>query len=257
MAIVLDCRSFGGTTVANNMVFVPCTDGIRAIGSSATGTMQVLWHAEDTITGSPVLGGGRLWSLLAVSSPRANHHADPNWPVITTATAATFAAAALIVVIGRGGRRMLTKRTGVAVESASLAAAAGVMYALQDVATRGAIVATHHHNLAGLLVLTMWPWVLLGAATAGVLLSQAAFRIDRLDYALPPTAAAQPVAGVILGVTLLGDNLTDTGVSLAVEALCLAAMLGAVVLVGRAPTLKPHAGSGVTSTARRFDSPSD
>ena len=198
-----------------------------------------------------------LTVFLAVSSPRANHHADPNWPAITTATAATFAAAALIVVIGRGGRRMLTKRTGVAVESASLAAAAGVMYALQDVATRGAIVATHHHDLAGLLLLTMWPWVLLGAATAGVLLSQAAFRVDRLDYALPPTAAAQPVAGVILGVTLLGDNLTDTGVSLAVEALCLAAMLGAVVLVGRAPTLKPHAGSGVSSTARRFDSPSE
>jgi len=178
-----------------------------------------------------------LTVFLAVSDPRANRHADPGWPAITTATAAAVALACVVIVAAKVSRGLVRKQRAIAVESAALAAAAGVMYALQDVATRGAIVATHHHNFAGLLLLTMWPWVLLGAATAGVLLSQAAFRADRLDYALPPTAAAQPIAGVILGVTLLADDLSDTGVSLAAEALCLLGMLGAVVLIGRAPSL--------------------
>jgi drug/metabolite transporter (DMT)-like permease len=188
----------------------------------------------------PVILIVSLTVFLAVSSPSANRHADPSWPDISTATAAAFAIAAVIAIIGRASRRRLATKTALAVESAALAAAAGIMYALQDVATRGAIVATHHHNLVGLLLLTMWPWVLLAAATAGVLLSQAAFRAERLDYALPPTAAAQPIAGVILGVTLLGDDLSASGISLAVESLCLVTMLGAVILIGRTPALKPQ-----------------
>lgn len=58
------------------------------------------------------------------------------------------------------------------------------MYGLQDAVTRGAIVFTHHHRLIA-FVTTMWPWVLLGSATAGVLLTQASFRAERLEWALP------------------------------------------------------------------------
>jgi hypothetical protein len=108
------------------------------------------------------------------------------------------------------------------------------MYAMQDAATRGAIIAAGHHPLLHLAA-TMWPWVVLGAATAGVLLSQAAFRAERLDYALPPTAAAQPIAGIVLGVTLLGEQLSATGLDLFGEVLSLLAMLVGVVLIGRAP----------------------
>jgi hypothetical protein len=42
---------------------VPCTDGLRAVRINDDGTMTVLWHAASTITGSPVVGGGRVWSL--------------------------------------------------------------------------------------------------------------------------------------------------------------------------------------------------
>jgi hypothetical protein len=123
------------------------------------------------------------------------------------------------------------------VECTLLAAAAGVMYGLQDAATRGAIVFTDHHHLIAIIA-TMWPWVLLAAATAGVLLTQAAFRAERLDWALPPTAAAQPIAGIIVGVALLRDRLSAAGWALALEALCLIAMLGAVLLIGRSPVLE-------------------
>jgi hypothetical protein len=42
---------------------VPCTDGLRAVRINDDGTMTVLWHAASTITCSPVIGGGRVWSL--------------------------------------------------------------------------------------------------------------------------------------------------------------------------------------------------
>jgi outer membrane protein assembly factor BamB len=57
------CRSFGGTAVAGDVVYVPCTDGVRAVRIDGAGQLRVLWHAPDGITGSPVIGGGRIWAL--------------------------------------------------------------------------------------------------------------------------------------------------------------------------------------------------
>ena len=57
------CRSFGGTATSGSTVYVPCTDGVRAVRINSNGTMNVLWHASSSATGSPVVGGGRVWSL--------------------------------------------------------------------------------------------------------------------------------------------------------------------------------------------------
>ena len=57
------CASYGGTAVAGDTVYVPCTDGLRAVGVDAAGRMHVLWHTTGSITGSPVVAGGRVWSL--------------------------------------------------------------------------------------------------------------------------------------------------------------------------------------------------
>jgi outer membrane protein assembly factor BamB len=57
------CTSFGGTAVVGARVYVPCTDGIRAVRIDGTGHMHVLWHASSSVWGSPVVGGGRVWSL--------------------------------------------------------------------------------------------------------------------------------------------------------------------------------------------------
>lgn len=56
------CNSYGGTAVSGSVVYVPCTDGIRAVRINADGTMTVLWHAQSSITGSPIIGGGRVWA---------------------------------------------------------------------------------------------------------------------------------------------------------------------------------------------------
>jgi hypothetical protein len=57
------CRSFGGTATFGSTVYVPCTDGVRAVAISSSGHMTVQWHAGSNITGSPVVGGRRVWSI--------------------------------------------------------------------------------------------------------------------------------------------------------------------------------------------------
>jgi outer membrane protein assembly factor BamB len=49
--------------VDGRVVYVPCIDGIRAVRIDPAGRMHVLWHAAPAITGSPVVGGGRVWAL--------------------------------------------------------------------------------------------------------------------------------------------------------------------------------------------------
>ncbi|HEY2298112.1 MAG TPA: PQQ-binding-like beta-propeller repeat protein [Jatrophihabitans sp.] len=57
------CTSFGGTAVRDNVVYVPCTDGVRAVRIDNSGHMHMLWQAPSSITGSPVVGGGVVWTL--------------------------------------------------------------------------------------------------------------------------------------------------------------------------------------------------
>jgi outer membrane protein assembly factor BamB len=57
------CRSFGGTAVVGDVVYAPCTDGVRAVRIDDAGQLRVLWHAEQSLAGSPVVGGGRVWTL--------------------------------------------------------------------------------------------------------------------------------------------------------------------------------------------------
>ena len=181
----------------------------------------------------PVVLAAALVVFLAVSNPRANRSSDPGFHEITLSTVVAGAVAGGLAVLAFA----VHNRARRIVESGMLAAGAGVLYGLQDVGTRGVIVVLQHHSLFYLLF-TMWPWVMLGAATVGVILSQAAFRAERLDFALPPTVAAQSLAGIGLGIALLDDQLTASGFALAFEGLCLVGMLVGVVLVGLSPVLE-------------------
>jgi outer membrane protein assembly factor BamB len=57
------CPSFGGAAVDGDVVYLPCTDGVRAVRVDDAGKLHVLWHTSSPITGSPVVGGGRVWVL--------------------------------------------------------------------------------------------------------------------------------------------------------------------------------------------------
>jgi outer membrane protein assembly factor BamB len=98
------CRSFGGTAQYQDVVYVPCTDGLRAVRIDRAGRMTVLWHASAGITGSPVVGGGAVFSLdtgagrLYELDPRTGRAVTsvPTGPVSRFATPALHGAAVLV-----------------------------------------------------------------------------------------------------------------------------------------------------------------
>ncbi len=56
-----NCQSFGGSAVAGNIVYLPCSTGPRAVSIAADGTPTDLWRSTVPADGSPVIGGGAVW----------------------------------------------------------------------------------------------------------------------------------------------------------------------------------------------------
>jgi drug/metabolite transporter (DMT)-like permease len=169
-----------------------------------------------------------LGVFIAVGNPRSAETPSTAFGNAVLAVCCVAVAVAVIVTVAR--RRTLP------IESMLIATGAGVMYGLQDVSTRASLTVLDDRGIPGLLS-GLWPYVVLGSAVIGILLSQSAFRAARLDYSLPPTSAAEPIVGIALGVTVLGDRLSVTPLGLAVEALCLVAMVAGVILIGRSGSL--------------------
>lgn len=203
--------------------------------SSALSRMRVQWRE---LAGAALLSAA-LGVFIAVGNPHSTKHPRPDNLVITIAMLAVLATVAILMLVAR--RRPLVT------ESVLLAIGAGVLYGLQDASTRGALVAFDHHGFVRMF-LSAWVYILVGAAAIGILLTQSAFKAARLDYSLPPIAAAEPVVGILLGVTLLGDVLSVSAVGLAIESLCLVAMVAGVVLIARSANL---AAGGIRVSAVR------
>jgi outer membrane protein assembly factor BamB len=54
------CASFGGLAGDGGAVFAPCTSGLRRFNVTASSVTE-RWHVP--VTGSPVVGGGAVWSM--------------------------------------------------------------------------------------------------------------------------------------------------------------------------------------------------
>ncbi len=67
-------------------------------------------------------------------------------------------------------------------------------------------------------------------------LVESAFSAGHLHASLPAITAAEPLAGIALGVLVFGDRVHVTPWLLALQAAGVAAMIGGTVLVARAPT---------------------
>lgn len=175
-----------------------------------------------------VLLSAALSVFIAVGDPHSTPEPRTGWVRNAVAVAAVAGVVAVIVMIAR--------RRGVVGKSALIATGAGLLYGLQDAATRAAFVHIDRYGLRSLPV-NPWLYIVIGAAVVGILLSQSAFKVARLDYSLPPIAAAEPVAGILLGVSLLGDELSLTVAGLLTVSLCLVAMIAGAALIGRSPSL--------------------
>ncbi|MDX6215282.1 MAG: hypothetical protein QOG99_866 [Frankiales bacterium] len=53
---------FGGSAVHGSVAYLPCTDGIRKITVSGN-SVALGWKAASNIVGSPVVGGGVVWTI--------------------------------------------------------------------------------------------------------------------------------------------------------------------------------------------------
>jgi drug/metabolite transporter (DMT)-like permease len=192
--------------------------------SAFLSAQRVRWHE---ILGALLLCAA-LGVFIAVGDPQSSDHARPNRAVVVLAVSVVAGVVVAVTVFG--------KRRGLVGESILLATAAGLLYGLQDTATRAALLNIDQHGVTQLL-LHPWVYVVLTAAVVGIALSQSAFKAARLDYSLPPIAAAEPVAGIALGIALLGDTVSVTIPGLAAEAACLVAMIVGVIFIGRSKSL--------------------
>lgn len=186
------------------------------------------WPDLHEIAGAVLLSAA-VGVFIGVGNPRAATAA--NWTPTSTVLAISVTAAVAFALVAVGKRRRLI------VESIVIATAAGVMYGLQDMATRASFLAIDHHGLAGAFT-GVWPYAVFGAAVFGILFSQSAFRAARLDYSLPPTSVTEPLVGIALGITVLGDRVSVSPGALTAEALCLVAMVAGILLIGRSNSLQ-------------------
>jgi len=191
---------------------------------------KVRWHE----VGGALLLSLALAAFLVVGKPRSSRHPHPDrfWTMV-----ALIVVAATVTVLV-----IVAKKQQVVAEAILLSTGAGLLYGLQDAATRQALLRADNNGIAKLFI-SPWAYLVLVAAITGLLLSQSAFKIGELSHSLPPLTAAEPLAGIGLGVSLLADRVAVTPGRLAVEAACGAAVILGVYLIGRSRTLnRPHRG---------------
>ncbi|WAX57273.1 DMT family transporter [Jatrophihabitans cynanchi] len=165
-----------------------------------------------------------LAGFVVTAQPEQGGHATPEFTETLAAVVAVAGLALALVALGR--------RVGFAAASAAFATAAGVLYGLQDVAARWALVSVDRHGLVALLT-SPGTYLVAGTALGGLLLSQSAFGAARLTHSLPSLTVTEPLVGIGLGVALLDDRLVTSGDALMVESLCLAALVCGVLLVSQ------------------------
>jgi len=185
---------------------------------------QSLRPAE--LVGALVLGLGvtALSVARTVSSQSASFGSFAYWP----AAAGIAALAWLLVMAGR-------RRSGQ--QRATLTGcAAGLVFGVSDALTRRVVQVADAHSLVA--VLTSWPgYCLVAASLVGLWLMESAFNVAPLHASLPAVTAAEPVAGIALGVIVFGDVVRVSAGMIALQGAGLAAIVVGVIMVARAPAL--------------------
>ena len=198
--------------------------------ASVLSDRRVRWHE----VGGAVLLSLALAAFLVVGNPRSSDDPDPSrgWSIVALA----IVAGAVVILI------VVAKKQQFIAKAVLLSAGAGLLYGLQDAATRQSLLRIDHNGIARVFS-GPWVYLVVGAAVTGLLLSQSAFKLGSLSHSLPPLTAAEPLVGIALGVGLLADRVDVTPGRLAVEAACGAAVILGVYLIGTSRTLnRPHRG---------------
>jgi len=187
------------------------------------------------LIGAVVLASGvaALSVARTTNAPSASFRSPVGW----LGAAAIAAVAAIFVHSGlRHAGTLRATLTGTA---------AGLVFGICDALTRLTVHLMESHPFVHLL--TIWPgYSLIAANLVGLWLMESAFNSAPLHASLPGISAAEPLAGIVLGVVVFGDAIRISPPMLALQAAGLVALICGVVLVARAPALsqlKPHAGA--------------
>ncbi|MCO5997838.1 outer membrane protein assembly factor BamB family protein [Actinoallomurus rhizosphaericola] len=57
------CVSFGGMARDGSSVFLPCEQGLQRVDVTGGDALRRVWRAPGNVKGSPVVGGGAVWTL--------------------------------------------------------------------------------------------------------------------------------------------------------------------------------------------------
>jgi drug/metabolite transporter (DMT)-like permease len=192
---------------------------------------------KTEIIGAVLLTAGvaALSLTRTVKAPSESFGSSSHWP----AAAAIALIAAFLVQLGRNRSR--------GVRAALTGIAAGLMLGIADAFTRRTVQIIDGRHPFHLLV--HWPgYATIVASIIGLWLMQNAFSAAPLHKSLPAVTAAEPTAGIVLGVVVFGDMVHITPLLVAVQAAGVVALVVGVILVARAPVFRelrlrelPHA----------------
>lgn len=192
---------------------------------------------KTEIVGAVLLTAGvaALSLTRTVKAPSESFGSSSHWP----AAAGIAVIVVLLVQLGRsrssGLRATLT------------GTAAGLMLGIADAFTRRSVqIIDGRHPLH--LVLT-WPgYSAVLASIIALWLMQSAFNAAPLHASLPAVTAAEPTAGIVLGVVVFGDRVHISPWLVTVQVVGVVIMVTGVILVARAPIFRdlrlrelPHA----------------
>lgn len=166
-----------------------------------------------------------LGVLLGVGAPTVGSSDMPGGRWLLVVLASWGAALAMVAAAKRS--------PWASTRAALIGGAAGVLFGLQDALTRFCLHGLSHDF--GGLVLSWQPYLLLVTGIYGLSLMQSAYKAGSLTAALPPIAVGEPVAGMLIGLFALNEQLNDSGVALGFEAAGAAVMIIGTWMLGRSP----------------------
>lgn len=167
-----------------------------------------------------------LGTFIAVGAPEASTGGDtPWWQWLLVAGVIGILTGALVV---------LARRLAPAREAPILGAGAGMLFALQAGLTQTAVGSFLNDGFLALL-LNWATYAVVLTAVLGTLLAQSAYGMAPLAASYPALAAVEPLAGIGIGVGILGTVLTVGVLPVSVYAAALAVMTAGIYLLATSP----------------------
>lgn len=230
----------------------------KAVDVVATGLQAVAIHLGSVVLVEPLMASGLLFALPLGARMTGRRPGPRDWlgAVTLTGGLALFAAttrsgggrsnaplgvwlfAGAIIGVIVAAVLAIFRRESRPHRAVWLAAAGGILYAGTATLTKPVA----HAWVGGPAQLaTCWQlYALLGVSVVAAVAVQSAFQLGSVVASLPALTAIEPVAGVVLGVGILGEHLSTGTRELPAFTVAFAAILAGTVVLARSPLVASH-----------------